>query len=51
MSTVEKSGLGIVFYQLGVVSIGPAVCGLPDRPAIYTKVEHYMDWIYENIRP
>lgn len=44
-------GVGGVFKQLGIVSFGPAVCGLPDRPGIYTKVEAYMDWIYQNLKP
>jgi secreted trypsin-like serine protease len=33
-------------FQYGIVSLG-IKCGGP--PAIYTNVEHYIDWIIENI--
>ncbi|KAL7869265.1 hypothetical protein AOLI_G00132530 [Acnodon oligacanthus] len=36
-------------YVYGVVSWGDA-CGKKNRPGIYTRVTHYLDWIKENMR-
>lgn len=33
----------------GVTSWGHVPCGSPNRPAIYTKVLHYVDWIKDTI--
>lgn len=34
---------------VGIVSFGPAGCTVPDKPAVYTKVSHYIDWIKRNL--
>lgn len=38
------------FVIHGVVSWGLATCGEESAPGVYTKVEHYMDWIIENLK-
>ncbi|KAF5308213.1 hypothetical protein FQR65_LT06393 [Abscondita terminalis] len=40
----------IQFVQYGVVSIGPRLCG-KGLPGIYTRVDHYTDWILSTLRP
>ncbi|ROT62135.1 prophenoloxidase activating enzyme III [Penaeus vannamei] len=37
-------------FVIGVVSLGPAVCGAPESSGIYTSVIYYMDWILNNLR-
>lgn len=51
MLSKKVKGVGALNYQVGIVSFGPSICGLPDKPAVYTFIEHYMDWIYDNMRP
>jgi len=36
-----------VHVQVGVVSYGSRVCG--DSPAVYTRVDHFIPWIKDNI--
>lgn len=38
------------FYMMGVVSFGRQ-CGLADVPGVYTKVNHFGDWILNHIEP
>lgn len=56
MSCIGDSGSPVMFshrlqwYQIGIVSVGIGDCG--DKfPDILTRVESYMDWIKENIKP
>ena len=38
------------WYQVGITSFGPKICG-SGPPGIYTKVHHFIDWIRRNMRP
>lgn len=38
------------WYLVGIVSFGSAQCGLANFPGIYTRVDHFMDWILRNIK-
>ncbi|XP_055617608.1 serine protease grass-like [Toxorhynchites rutilus septentrionalis] len=42
---------GARFVQFGIVSAGVDSCGLKSVPGIYCRVDSYMDWILENIKP
>lgn len=35
---------------VGVVSYGSSPCGSENRPAVYTRVSSYLDWIESKIR-
>lgn len=39
------------WYAEGVVSFGPSPCGTQGWPGVYTKVENYMNWIVNTIKP
>ncbi|CAG9813085.1 unnamed protein product [Phaedon cochleariae] len=39
------------YVQQGIVSFGPAFCGLDGYPGVYTRVEYYMDWILDAMKP
>ncbi|XP_072390343.1 phenoloxidase-activating factor 3-like [Diabrotica undecimpunctata] len=41
-------GLGPRYVQHGIVSFGVTRCNFP---ALFTKVDHYMNWILDNMRP
>lgn len=36
------------YYQIGIVSYAP-VCGERNVPTIYTRIQHYADWIKEHV--
>lgn len=38
------------WYVTGIVSFGPASCGLEGWPGIYTRVTEYVPWIVRNMR-
>lgn len=37
------------YYLVGIVSFGPANCGLKNAPGVYTNVVKYIDWIRRQI--
>ncbi|XP_055539675.1 CLIP domain-containing serine protease B15-like [Wyeomyia smithii] len=39
--------VGVVWYQIGIVSFGSRICGSENYPGIYTNVEKYIEWIQE----
>lgn len=41
----------IRYVQYGIVSFGPRFCGSTGFPGVYTKVEYYMKWILDTIKP
>ncbi|KAL0270402.1 UNVERIFIED_CONTAM: hypothetical protein PYX00_007824 [Menopon gallinae] len=46
----EKVRQEFRWFLIGVVSSGPAACGVEGRPSIYTKVPDFVDWILKNMR-
>lgn len=37
------------YFQYGLVSYGPTLCGRPGIPGVYTEIVHYMDWILDTM--
>lgn len=35
---------------VGVVSWGLIICGIPDKPSVFTRVSLYHDWILEKMQ-
>jgi secreted trypsin-like serine protease len=33
------------YFQIGVVSFGPKLCGYHATPGVYARVSHYLGWI------
>lgn len=48
---VVRGPAGPPYLQIGIVSYGPATCGLEDVPGVYTYLSYYRDWIEETLRP
>ncbi|XP_017479451.1 PREDICTED: serine protease easter-like [Rhagoletis zephyria] len=38
------------YFLIGIVSFGPASCGLEGWPGVYTRVGHFVDWMLETIQ-
>ncbi|XP_067616859.1 serine protease easter isoform X1 [Eurosta solidaginis] len=38
------------YFLIGIVSFGPSICGLEGWPGVYTRVGHFVDWIYAAIQ-
>jgi len=53
VGTDPNSGSTNLFLLLGVVSYGPPLptCGIENRPAVYTDVAQYRNWIESELRP
>lgn len=39
------------WFAAGIVSFGPLPCGMAGWPGVYTKVNTYVSWISENLKP
>lgn len=46
----KSLGSAVRIFQLGVVSLGPSRCGHAGQPALYTKISHFLKWIYDTIQ-
>lgn len=42
---------GFRTLQYGIVSLGPRICGTEGFPAVYTRVDKYIGWILDNMKP
>ncbi|XP_019880112.2 CLIP domain-containing serine protease HP8 isoform X2 [Aethina tumida] len=51
MQYLGSMGGRLAFIQHGIVSYGPRDCGTVGQPAIYTRVDSYMEWILDNLDP
>lgn len=38
------------YIQYGIVSFGTKSCGILSEPGVYTKVEHFVNWIFEVVK-
>lgn len=47
---MTSDGYSNNWYLFGIVSLGSSYCGHAGRPAIYTRVSAYMDWINSELR-
>jgi secreted trypsin-like serine protease len=45
-----SSAKGPRYFLVGIVSFGSKNCGELATPALYTKTNHYMDWILNEIQ-
>lgn len=41
--------IGFTYVVVGVVSYGPRECGQKNKPAVYTHVYQYLDWIQKEM--
>ncbi|XP_044739388.1 phenoloxidase-activating factor 3-like [Chrysoperla carnea] len=44
---IEKD---VKWFTTGIVSYGPDPCGQEGKPAVYTRVNAYTDWIIDNLK-
>lgn len=48
-STLDADGVNR-YYQFGIVSFSSSVtCGVEEQPAVYTRVDKFIDWIVEKV--
>ncbi|KAK6638911.1 hypothetical protein RUM43_007181 [Polyplax serrata] len=50
LMTTEMRDNHISWVLIGLVSSGPAACGVENRPSLYTNVSRYVNWIMQNIQ-
>jgi len=54
-SCIGDSGSGLMrqvkdsWQLLGIVSFGPSLCGTPNVPGVYTRVNSYLPWILDTV--
>ncbi|XP_031616424.1 serine protease easter-like [Contarinia nasturtii] len=48
---LDGNATHIIYYLVGVVSFGRTPCGQAGWPGVYTRVDQYVDWIKDNIKP
>ncbi|XP_052132554.1 CLIP domain-containing serine protease B9-like, partial [Frankliniella occidentalis] len=46
---VSLDATGTRYYQIGIVSFGSTRCGVEGVPSVYTRVDHYAEWIRANM--
>ncbi|KAF2896512.1 hypothetical protein ILUMI_09661 [Ignelater luminosus] len=51
LKTITYHNADARFVQYGIVSFGPRFCGQGGFPGVYTRVDYYMDWILDNMKP
>lgn len=39
------------WVAVGIVSLGTSLCGVLDKPSVFTKIHDYMPWILSKLRP
>ena len=47
---IDEVDVNVPATLYGIVSYGSPRCGAEGVPAVYTRVEHYIDWIRANLR-
>ncbi|KAJ1528430.1 hypothetical protein ONE63_006842 [Megalurothrips usitatus] len=46
---VSLDATGSRYYQIAIVSFGSTKCGVEGVPSVYTRVDHYAEWIRANM--
>ncbi|XP_034238747.1 phenoloxidase-activating factor 3-like [Thrips palmi] len=46
---VTLDATGTRYYQIAMVSFGSTKCGVEGVPSVYTRVDHYAEWIRANM--
>lgn len=46
---VALDATGSRYYQVALVSFGSSKCGVEGVPSVYTRVDHYTEWIRANM--
>lgn len=51
MHGAKNNNRDLVYYVVGVVSLGPNDCGTENFPGIYIRVTSYVHWIVDKLKP